>query len=92
MRRISFGSSQAPFAAAGKVRPDPFPVRTGALCVELNGSVGILRLVHGGQLVHAVVGCQHLERPLKTSGVSVSVVEQLGSVRAHRAVDGGFFG
>lgn len=92
MGRVSFGGSQAPFAAAGKVRPDPFPVRTGALCAELNGSACILGIVHGGQLVHAVVGCQHLERALQTSGVAVGVVEQLGSVRAHRAVDGGFFG
>lgn len=92
MRRVSLGGSQAPFAATGKVRPDPFPLGTGALPAELNGSVCILRVVHGGQLVYAVVGRQHLERPLQASGVSVGVVEQLGSVRAHRAVDGGLFG
>lgn len=88
MRGVGFRGSQAPCATAGKVRPDPFPLSCDILCVDLNGSVRLFSGLHRGQLVKPV----QWERTLPEFGVSVGVVEQLGSVGAHGPFDGGFFG
>lgn len=89
MRGVGFRGFQAPFAAAGKVRPNPFPVRTGALSVDLNGSVALVGVLHRRQLVKPV---QRERRTLSDFGITVGVVEQLGSVGAHRAFGGRLFG
>lgn len=52
--RISSCGSQAPFAAAGQVRPDPFSLCSGILCAQLNGFVRILCVGHRGHLVDPV--------------------------------------
>lgn len=88
MRRVGFRGAQAPCAAAGKVRPDPFPLRNSVLCVDLNGSVRVFRALHRGQLVNPV----QWKRTLPEFGFSVGVAEQLGSVRAHWAHGAGLFG
>lgn len=51
---ISFWGSQAPFAAAGKVRPDPFSLYRSILCAQLNGFVRILWIGHRGHFVDPV--------------------------------------
>lgn len=78
---------QAPFAAAGEVRPDPLPLRGGVLCVQWNGSVPLLS-VCAGQLVDPV----EREWSLAKLGLSIGVVEYLGSVGAHGAHDTALFG
>lgn len=82
MRGVGFRRSQAPLAAAGKVRPDPFPVGTGGLCAALNASVCFSAVI---QLVDAV----QRERALQELGVPIGVAEELGGVRAHGAIGGG---
>ncbi len=77
MRGVGYRGSHAPCAAAGKVGSDPLPLWRGVLCVDLNGSVRLLGVLHGGQLVNPVQG---------------DVVEHLGRVRAHGGLDGGLFG
>lgn len=89
MRGVGFRGFQAPFAAAGKVRPDPFPLRTGVLCVDLNGPVALVGVLHRGQLVNPV---QRERRTLSDFGFAVGVVEQLGSMGAHSPFDGRLFG
>ena len=51
---ISFWGSQAPFAAAGKVRPDPFSLSSSIRCAQLNGFVRILCISHRGHLADPV--------------------------------------
>lgn len=87
MRVVSLGGSQAPLAAAWEVRPDPFPLGAGVLCVDLNGPVGFFGFIRV-QLVDPV----QRERPLQELGVPVSVVDELGRVGAHGGLDHGLFG
>lgn len=54
VRGINFWGSQAPFAAAGKVRADPFSLCSSILCAQLNGFVCILWIGHRGHLVDPV--------------------------------------
>lgn len=54
VRGINFWGSQAPFAAAGKVRGDPFSLCSSILCAQLNGFVRILWIGHRGHLVDPV--------------------------------------
>lgn len=88
MRAIGLGGSQAPCAAAGMVRSDPFPIRACALCADLTGSVQVFVALDHSQLFDSV----DWKRALLQLGVSVAVVVQLGSVRAHGVFDNSFFG
>ena len=83
MGGVGFRGPQAPCAAAGEVRPDPFPIGTRALCADLNSPAGLLRILHNGRLLHAI----HREQALPQFELSVGV--QLGSVRAD--FDGSIF-
>lgn len=87
MRGVVFRGSQAPCAAAGKVGPDPFPLHSDVLCVDLNGSVCVFG-AHRWQLVNPVLWL----RTLPEFAFPVGVAEQLGSVRAHGALGGGLLG
>lgn len=73
--RVCFGGLQAPRAAAGEVWPDPLPVYSGVLCVDLNGFAGVFVGGDG-------------KRALLELGVSVGLAMQLGRVRAHGVFDG----
>lgn len=82
MRRVGLGGSQAPCAAAGEVRSDPFPLGTCVLCVDLNGPVGVFVALYHGHFFDSVGWKQAL----------LVVAVQLGSVWALWAFDGSFFG
>lgn len=88
MRGVGLRGSQAPLAAAGEVRTDPFPLRRCVLCVELNAAVSLLCALHHRRLVKPV----EWEQTLPQFGFSIGVAKQFGSMRADGAGDGAFFG
>lgn len=88
MRRVGVRGPEPPCAAAGEVGPDPFPIRRGALCADLNGPGRLLAVGDHGQLVNPV----EWEGALPQFGLSVGVAEHFGGVRAHWALHWALFG
>lgn len=88
MRGVDFGRSQAPCAAAGEVRPDPFPFSSRVLCVELNGCGGVFWVTLCGELLNYF----QWKGTIPDFGFSVGEVEQLASMGAHGALNSGLFG